>query len=120
MIYLASPYSHPDPLIRKNRLLLATQAAGILLKKDLPVFSPIVYGAAFPGDLFGYKAENWWLFNRTMLRKSSMLYLLCIPGVVDSVGVKQEVLFAKTIGLPIFPIDQYGEATEPPEVSWLR
>ena len=43
MIYLASPYSHPDPAVRKERFHAACQARAELIRAGWIVFSPIVH-----------------------------------------------------------------------------
>jgi hypothetical protein len=44
MIYLASPYSHPDPAVREARFREACRAAAKLMRLGQPAFSPIVHG----------------------------------------------------------------------------
>jgi Domain of unknown function (DUF1937). len=44
MIYLASPYSHPDPLVREARFDAACRAMADLVHAGQIVFSPIVHG----------------------------------------------------------------------------
>lgn len=119
MMYLASPYSHVDPLIMKNRMLLARQATEILMRKGKLIFSPIVYGDAFPQGLLGYAASDWWAFNREMLRRCSAIYCLCIPGAETSVGMEQEYELACAMGLPAFFINAEGEEIDPRFIPWL-
>jgi len=40
-VYLASPYSHPSNRRRRQRYEMASKVAGLLMKQDLDVFSPI-------------------------------------------------------------------------------
>jgi Domain of unknown function (DUF1937) len=43
MIYLASPYSHPDATVRESRFRAACQAVVALLLTGEVVFAPIVH-----------------------------------------------------------------------------
>ncbi len=44
MIYLASPYSHPDPAVREQRFRAACRAAAELIRAGHVVISPVVHG----------------------------------------------------------------------------
>ena len=46
MIYLASPYSHPDPLVRQARFDAACHAAAGPIQAGHAVVAPIVHGQA--------------------------------------------------------------------------
>lgn len=43
MIYLASPYSHPDPAVEELRFEAACEAACKLMQQGHHVFSPIAH-----------------------------------------------------------------------------
>jgi hypothetical protein len=43
MIYLASPYSHPDRAVREERFRGACRATAALLRSGHAVFSPIAH-----------------------------------------------------------------------------
>src|SRR6478752_4572437 len=92
MIYLASPYSHPDPLIMKTRFLLAEQVTATLLKERLWTYSPIVHchelsqKFTLPTD-FAY----WKEYNFHMLRRAEGFWILAIPGWQESKGVTAEL-----------------------------
>ena len=43
-IYLATPYTDPDPAVRRARFEAVTQAAGALMRQRFLVFSPITMG----------------------------------------------------------------------------
>ena len=95
MIYVASPYSHPDEAIREARYLAAFNYCAALLINGLPVFSPIVYGHLFStksGIATDYK--TWQRFNDEMLRASSEIHLLCLHGWKESKGIAHELALA--------------------------
>ena len=49
MIYLASPYSHPDHAIREQRYRAACRAATSLIRSGTVVYAPIVHGHPLVG-----------------------------------------------------------------------
>lgn len=96
MIYLASPYSHPDPAVRQERYEQAMAAQAYLLRQGQHVYSPIVachpmaLAHALPTD------DEWWSeYDRDMLTRCVELYVLCLPGWEESKGVAQEIEWAK-------------------------
>lgn len=103
MIYLASPYSHPDPAVRERRFRDACRATAKLLARGLHVFSPIVHGHAvalcgipLPAD-YAY----WRDYCRDFVARSSELFVLHLDGWRESVGVQDEILTAIKEELPI-------------------
>lgn len=95
MIYLACPYSHPDPFVRKWRYLQATRQLTELLLRGQWAYSPIVHchelakTAGLPRD-----AAFWSAYNLYMLQKADFLMILTLPGWQESAGVREEIEFA--------------------------
>lgn len=100
MIYLASPYSHPDELIRRTRFLLAEE----FVAKHFPehIYSPIVHyhelaiRHSLPTDF-----ETWRRINFDMIRRADEFWILDIPGWEDSKGVTGETKFAMECGFRV-------------------
>lgn len=107
MIYLASPYSHPDPRIMHARYLAAEAACVDLLRRREWVYSPIVHchqmalNHELPTD-----AGYWRDYNQAMLDKSDQLVVLCLDGWRASVGVIGEMQMWRELGRkrPLPPI----------------
>ncbi len=110
MIYLASPYSHPDPLIMKTRFLMAEQATAFMLKVGKFVYSPIVHchelaaKYSLPTDF-----DFWQRYNRDMIRRCSTFAILDIAGWRESKGVKGEFEFAALCGMLKILVDEEGK-----------
>jgi hypothetical protein len=110
MLYLASPYSHPDPLIMKTRFLLAEQVTATLLASRRHVYSPIVHchelatKYALPTD-FAF----WRGYNFDMLRHCEGFIILAIDGWKESVGVTAEAARADSLGLHRGFVNEEGE-----------
>lgn len=114
MIYLASPYSHEDPLIMKTRFLLAEQATAILLQRKAWVYSPVVHchelaaKHSLPTN-FAY----WQEYNIDMLRRCDAFYILAVSGWKESKGVTAELTVAQMLGLKIAHMNELGEVVWP-------
>lgn len=101
MIYLASPYSHPDPAVRQKRYEQTMAAQAYLLRQGQHVYSPIVacHPMALAHDLPTDAA--WWAeYNLDMLTRCSDVYVLCLNGWEKSKGVAQEIEWAKEQLIP--------------------
>lgn len=101
VIYLASPYSDPDPEVRAQRYLTVREETARLMREGVHVFAPIVYGhplveAGAPDD-----REFWMAFDEAMIAKCHELWVLEVPGWEQSVGVVQEIRWAYRFDIPI-------------------
>lgn len=114
MIYLASPYSHKDPLIVKTRFLLVEQCTAALIKQGHLVWSPIVHchemasRHGMPTD-----AEFWKLYNFDFIRRADGLFLLTIDGWKESKGVKMELDLAASLFMNISYVTPEGAFVQP-------
>jgi nucleoside 2-deoxyribosyltransferase len=101
MIYLASPYSHPDPAVREERYRAACQAAAALLLAGQPVCSPIVHSH----PLVAYGVPTGWVFwsrfDRALLARCDEVLVLMLDGWQESVGVQAEIRIARALGKPV-------------------
>lgn len=101
MIYLASPYSHPDPAVREERYRAACRAAAALLLAGQPVFSPIAH--SHPLMDYGLPADwaFWQRYDRELLARCDEVVLLLLAGWRESVGVRDELRIARELGKPV-------------------
>lgn len=90
LIYLASPYSHPDPKVMAIRYSLTLGLTTRLLLDGLPVFSPIVYGHQMASTL-GTSFEAWQSLNDAMIHAASDFAIFRLPGWEQSRGIAHEV-----------------------------
>lgn len=99
MIYLVSPYSHDDSLIRENRFRMACAAAAALMRDGISVFSPIahIHPIALTGDLpLGW--DFWEKYDREMIGSCDAVLVLKIEGWDKSRGVAAEIAIAEEMG----------------------
>lgn len=110
MIYLASPYSHPDSLTMRTRFLLAEQVTAQLLRERMFVYSPIVHCHELAQKFsLPTSFEFWKAYNFDMLRRADDFFILRIPGWEESKGVTAELEFAKLCGINRGFVTEDGE-----------
>jgi hypothetical protein len=101
IVYLASPYSHPDPAVRQARYRAVCRAAAALLAAGQPVFSPIAH--SHPLVEYGLPANwsFWQRYDQELLARCDELVVLMLPGWCESVGVQAEIQIARELGKPV-------------------
>lgn len=92
MIYIACPYSHPDPVVRAYRVRAATIYAAQLSRAGRPCFSPLSHSAPIV-EAGGSEAWQYWLHVglRVLVPACREMHVLCLPGWTKSQGVKTEI-----------------------------
>ena len=103
LVYLACPYSHPDPEVRESRFLAATHAAATLTAAGVHVFSPITqtHPILLAGDL-PRRWEYWEAYDRAVLSTCRALVVLQLEGWDCSEGVRAETAIAEQLCLPCY------------------
>jgi hypothetical protein len=103
LVYLATPYSDPDPNVRTQRNYLACKKSVELISTGkYLVYSPIV--SAHPlvvgwGLQIGFGA--WEELDKRMIDACDEVHVYCIPGWKESVGVTAEIKYARAIEKPV-------------------
>lgn len=102
MIYIASPYSHPDPAVREQRYEDVREYCALRITDGICVFSPIVYAHEMAkAHTMPTDAKTWERFNTTILRRCSQMIVLELSGWEESKGVRQEIIFANQLLIPV-------------------
>lgn len=106
-IYVASPYSNPDPDVMKGRYLQVLDYVVSCVARREVVFSPIVHGHAVHMRSKKHATpsiendHDFWLpYDVAFLRCCSLVRVLKIDGWRESLGVKTEWKMAKELGIP--------------------
>jgi len=94
MIYLASPYSHPDPRMREERFRVACQAAAKLMRNGEVVFSPIAHGHCIAQHGLPTDWRFWERHDREQLMRCDEVVVLTMDGWRESEGVQAEIRIA--------------------------
>ena len=105
MNYIASPYTHKDPLVMQDRFEMVCKITADLLKKypSQLFFSPIAHSHSVAA--MGSLPTNWewWMGqDRQWLGMASRL-IVCdsIPGWDESRGVQAEIGMAEEMGIEV-------------------
>jgi len=98
IIYLASPYSHPDPAVRELRFRAACQAAVALLHAGRVVFSPIAHSHPLVEHGLPTSWNFWQRFDCELLTRCDEVMVLMLDGWEESVGVQAEIRIARELG----------------------
>ena len=101
MIYVASPYSHPDPAVREARFRAACRATAALVQSGQAVFSPIVHGHQLTAHGLPADWKFWEPFDHEHLKRSDEVVVLMLDGWRESVGVQAEIRLARELGIPV-------------------
>ncbi len=98
MIYLASPYSHPDPAVRDERFDAACRAAARLTLAGRAVLAPVVQGHALAR--FGVAGDwsFWAPLARDYIARCDEVVVLQLDGWRESEGVQAEMALAAALG----------------------
>jgi len=103
LLYLASPYSHPDTSVVNMRYEKVCAEAAQMMKEGAIVFSPIAH--THPIAMFGGISDRTWEFWKeqdfALLKQCDELVVLRLAGYSGSKGVQAEINFAQKLGKPI-------------------
>jgi len=103
LYYVASPYTHKDKEIEQQRYEAVNKFASKLYNLNFILIEPIVCGHAkkhygMPTDYEGY----WKPLCRRYVEKCDALIILMLPDWDKSIGVKDEIEYAKSIGKQVY------------------
>lgn len=103
MIYVASPYSHPDEEVRQARYEAVREwTFDRIIHKNQSLFSPIIYCHEYalenelPKD-----ADFWYKFNLGFMQNCNLIYVLMLDGWEKSLGVTAEIKLAHALDKPV-------------------
>ncbi len=113
MIYLACPYTHPDPAVRESRYRAVTEMAAMLMaSKQRLIYSPISHSHGM--EEFGLPIEYdfWRRHARWLIERCDAVWVYCIDGWRESVGVAAEIAAAEEFGKPVCYLGGCGDCEE--------
>lgn len=123
-IYLACPYTSPEPETRQTRVEVASVVAAQLALAGKAVYSPITHGHPMAQHLpscLGTDHDFWMQHCLPILAAADELWVLPLRGWDSSRGLAEEWAFAQDHGIPVKVIDRlpapWGNylAVEPPK-----
>lgn len=108
--YLACPYVHHDPSVRQARFEAANLAAATLIAQGELVISPLSHCCPIAeAKELPREWEYWGRFDRALLGCCSKLIVLMVDGWEESVGVRGEIEYAASLGLPVSYMEPVAE-----------
>lgn len=102
LIYLASPYTHLNPLVMEERFKAVCKIAAMFMAKGFYILSPIAH--THPIAMAGKLPVDWqyWEgYDTTIIKCCKCLLVLKLEGWKDSTGVKAEIKIAEELGVPV-------------------
>lgn len=109
-VYLAGPYSDPDPAIREARYAALTAEYARICRDGFICYSPITHSHVaavrhgLPGD-----ARYWERVNMAFMKCCRELWILRLDGWDSSVGVRAETEWATSGCKRIVMLDAQGQ-----------
>jgi Domain of unknown function (DUF1937) len=105
-VYLAAPYTHESQQVQADRARQISVCAAALLADGFNVYSPISHGVALEtasmdvGDhrVRMFSHARWLEICKPMVDAAERLFVLPLPGYMDSKGLAMEIEWAKTQG----------------------
>lgn len=108
--YVASPYSHQNVEIKKERHRMAVQFAKTLTRLGYSAFVPIAYDGLWDLDP-NFQVDHSWSFwekiDLPLLDRCSALILLELLGWDRSQGVSAELEHCYKMGIPVMCMSPY-------------
>lgn len=109
LYYLASPYSHPDKKVMQERYELINLIAVRLIERGYNLIEPIAMCHEKSKKYTlptGY--EYWKSRDRLLVSRCDGIMVAKMDGWKESVGVTDEIYYAKLLGMPVYYIDCQG------------
>ena len=103
MIYLASPYTTTDKHLKETRLKNLKNICSILLNAKYNIISPVLHNAYLFEEvkILDSSWDFWKLYCLDILSKCNELFVFKDIQWESSIGVNEEIRFAKQNGIPI-------------------
>lgn len=102
LIYLASPYSHPDPAVQEQRFEAVAREAARMMAEGQFVYSPIAH--THPIAKFGELPKGfdfWEAYDAHLISLCTELVVLKLEGWDQSKGVAAEIKIAQALNIPV-------------------
>jgi len=103
-IYLATPYSHRDEMVRLARFHAVNRKAAELMSRGYVVFSPISHSHPIANYIpreYVNSWEFWKAQDMPLLEWADELWVMDVTGWKESTGVTAEVARAMEMGMPV-------------------
>jgi hypothetical protein len=96
--YLACPYTHPDPSVRRARFDAVTRLAARLIQGGEVIYAPICHSHPITETGLPMAWDFWRDQSLAMLAVCDQVLVYCLDGWEHSVGVMAEIAAATQAG----------------------
>lgn len=103
LVYLAAPFSHDDPRVEQQRVVMADHVSALMTQLGAFVYSPLNH-FAYPA-MRKIDAERAYAHGRWMLSRCDAVLVLCTDGWDKSRGVRDEAELAEKLGKPVVLVE---------------
>lgn len=101
MIYVAAPYSDPDPAVKAERMRQFYEFDAMLCREGHFTVSPLYKVETAKHGKIPDDWAYWQSYSENMLKRCDMMILLALDGWQDSVGVQGELEFCYEHGIQV-------------------
>lgn len=105
ILYLAGPYTHPDPGTRLQRYNIITAVAADLISRGRIVFSPLTMTHPIDQILASHNStlgsDYWVAFDEAFMGFCSEIAVLMLDGWQQSSGVQRELHYFRARQRPV-------------------
>lgn len=109
LIFVSMPYSHPDPAVVRDRMVLFSKMMGQFALKGETVVSPLVFHFMLEHTpALGSDWAFWENYSKHLLGRSTRLRVIMAPGWRESSGVTGEIEHAKLWGVRVEYVEPVG------------
>lgn len=107
MIYVAAPYSHTDPEVVKQRMVMFARVMAKIIEDGKHPVSPLMnHFLADKVEInFPLSWAFWEEYSYQLLTRCDIVYVITMPGWQESAGVQGEIALAVSMGTPVEYID---------------
>lgn len=109
LLYLATPYSHPELAVMQSRFESACDAAAKLMNLGYEVFCPIAHShpiADYLDPSLRTSFDFWMRQDKAVLKHCDALIVYQMDGWNTSRGVMAEIAFALTNGIKVYYVKE--------------
>lgn len=105
MIFVAMPYSHKDNNVVLERYETLNRYLVKLFNDGLHPIAPVAIGHPIVSHGIPGSYDFWQTYARKLIAVSEEVHVLCLPGWLESTGLKDEMLTAIAFKKPLHYIN---------------
>lgn len=117
--YIASPITHKDPNVVKDRLEAVSSFHQFLLKNDILAYSPHVHYHLCL-ELAEMNWEFWKVPSLEFLHRCDGMIVYMMDGYMMSEGIRAEVEYNQVTGKPVLWCPKESEVTFVTQVEYMQ